>query len=436
MATVKNAFRILNVNADVQYTELKHAYHQLALKLHPDKQGGDKAQFQELKAAYDILKDTDTRRVHLEVTRPFRCGVQVLVFGLSELALNGQQGTVNKWDGLRLWVDVAGRRCSLRPENVRAAPLVAAGAWAHATGAGAWASASSGFSGGGAWASAGASEGNASAGTGCWGGLIYCPGTSDGGGCPNWAQVSIAKGRCKTCRDAAGQSGPPSYAAGQSGPMPTPSPQWESGPIPMEKEWWEKLYDPHLTWVYLKAAREVDAILRKHPPSRIMCEGATFAIHEKATFAMLLWRLCITADTDIVPKKVRKLASHCGGVVPKTCYGLHGFTDTPMVADPTNQVYARVVARLTQRVHQDNPAAYHALPPWGLNRLAAMSVTTVGDVCEAVLAAANAAADAEDRRPHNWETLCGGRSPSWDITVPLFESLIIWECKAMHEAGL
>jgi len=64
----------------------------------------------------------------------------------------------------------------------------------------------------------------------------------------------------------------------------------------------------------LQAARTVDALLGAHPPPEIVSSG------DSSKFSLLLWRLCVAADTNIVPAKVRKLASHCGGVDPKQSF--------------------------------------------------------------------------------------------------------------------
>ena len=174
----------------------------------------------------------------------------------------------------------------------------------------------------------------------------------------------------------------------------------------------------------LQAARTVDALLGAHPPPEIVSSG------DSSKFSLLLWRLCVAADTNIVPAKVRKLASHCGGVPPSD--KLKGFADTPMVADPGNKVYAAVVERLIKNIEVNCPTAFAAMPPWGIHILCKMGEEKLGDVCEAVLAAANAAADAEDQRPHNWETLRGGAAPARDIVVPLLVRLVAWSGHAVH----
>ena len=167
---------------------------------------------------------------------------------------------------------------------------------------------------------------------------------------------------------------------------------------------------------YLEAACRVELLLAHRPPPAHCPEG---------TFGALLWRLCVTADTDMVPGELRKFASHCGGVPPSA--KLQAFTDTPMLADPGNHCYAAVVARLLRHVAKHEPEAYVSLPHWGAQMLHKMGEEKVGDVCEAVLAAANAAADREQGRSHRWETLRGGAAPAADASVPLLVRLISWQ---------
>lgn len=99
-------------------------------------------------------------------------------------------------------------------------------------------------------------------------------------------------------------------------------------------------------------------------------------------------------------------ASHAGGVAPLPEYGLVGFRDTPDVADPNNAVYAKVCRRLLLPwVHR---AAEVGIPPWQEQRLWSFNEEHLGDVAEAALAAANAAADREQGRVRTWRGLRGG----------------------------
>ena len=56
-----NLYEILQVPKNATQRDIVQSYHQRALKLHPDKQGGDKDMFQKLAQAYEILVNPTTR---------------------------------------------------------------------------------------------------------------------------------------------------------------------------------------------------------------------------------------------------------------------------------------------------------------------------------------------------------------------------------------
>ena len=58
---MQNPYQTLGVNRDANPDEIKRAYRKLASQHHPDK-GGNKAQFQEIQAAYDTLTDPQKRQ--------------------------------------------------------------------------------------------------------------------------------------------------------------------------------------------------------------------------------------------------------------------------------------------------------------------------------------------------------------------------------------
>lgn len=60
-------YKTLNVNKNAGKAEIKRAYKKAASKQHPDKPGGDKAKFQQLQRAYDILSD-DAKRGEYDST--------------------------------------------------------------------------------------------------------------------------------------------------------------------------------------------------------------------------------------------------------------------------------------------------------------------------------------------------------------------------------
>ncbi|MFQ5715956.1 MAG: molecular chaperone DnaJ [Nitrospinales bacterium] len=63
----RDYYEILGVNREANESELKKAYRQLALKYHPDKNPGDNAaeeKFKEAAEAYEVLKDTEKRKIY------------------------------------------------------------------------------------------------------------------------------------------------------------------------------------------------------------------------------------------------------------------------------------------------------------------------------------------------------------------------------------
>lgn len=58
-------YDILGVETSVDHTQIKKAYHKLALKHHPDK-GGDADKFKKISGAYEVLSDPEKRRLYDE----------------------------------------------------------------------------------------------------------------------------------------------------------------------------------------------------------------------------------------------------------------------------------------------------------------------------------------------------------------------------------
>src|SRR3989304_3181889 len=60
----KNYYKILGIEKTSSEEEIKRAYRKLALKLHPDKNPGNKAaeeKFKEINEAYEVLRDKEKR---------------------------------------------------------------------------------------------------------------------------------------------------------------------------------------------------------------------------------------------------------------------------------------------------------------------------------------------------------------------------------------
>lgn len=59
-----NPYEILGVESDATDKQIKYAYRQQAQKTHPDKEGGSEEAFNEVKEAYEILKDEARRAAY------------------------------------------------------------------------------------------------------------------------------------------------------------------------------------------------------------------------------------------------------------------------------------------------------------------------------------------------------------------------------------
>lgn len=58
----RDYYEVLGVNKAASADEIKKAYRKLAVKYHPDKEGGNEAKFKEVNEAYEVLKDGDKRQ--------------------------------------------------------------------------------------------------------------------------------------------------------------------------------------------------------------------------------------------------------------------------------------------------------------------------------------------------------------------------------------
>ena len=58
----RDYYEILGVTKSASADEIKKAFRRLAVKHHPDKEGGNEAKFKEINEAYEVLKDSDKRQ--------------------------------------------------------------------------------------------------------------------------------------------------------------------------------------------------------------------------------------------------------------------------------------------------------------------------------------------------------------------------------------
>ena len=60
--TKRDYYEVLGIGKDASADEIKKAFRKLAVKYHPDKEGGDEAKFKEANEAYEVLKDQQKRQ--------------------------------------------------------------------------------------------------------------------------------------------------------------------------------------------------------------------------------------------------------------------------------------------------------------------------------------------------------------------------------------
>ena len=68
---MKDYYQILGVSKNATQGEIKKAFHKMAHKYHPDKQGGDEQKFKEINEAYQILSNAKKRQQYDDFGNPF-----------------------------------------------------------------------------------------------------------------------------------------------------------------------------------------------------------------------------------------------------------------------------------------------------------------------------------------------------------------------------
>jgi molecular chaperone DnaJ len=62
MAQKRDYYEVLGITKGASADEIKKAFRKLAVKYHPDKEGGDETKFKEINEAYEVLKDDSKRQ--------------------------------------------------------------------------------------------------------------------------------------------------------------------------------------------------------------------------------------------------------------------------------------------------------------------------------------------------------------------------------------
>lgn len=81
MATTRDYYDILGVSKTASADEIKRAFRKHAVKLHPDKEGGDELKFKELNEAYSVLSNPKTRQQYDQFGPGFGAGAGGAGFG-------------------------------------------------------------------------------------------------------------------------------------------------------------------------------------------------------------------------------------------------------------------------------------------------------------------------------------------------------------------
>ena len=140
-------------------------------------------------------------------------------------------------------------------------------------------------------------------------------------------------------------------------------------------------------------------------------------------FEETLNRLALIGDHKIIPASARKMASHCGGVPPKHPL-LPAFKDTPLVADPSNAVYAKIVRglMLMEKQNMTKPLQIQRV-----EHIESFNDEHLGDLIEASLAAADMASAFERNTVRSWATLVGGAHGGGDEVTEWLVHVVHWE---------
>jgi molecular chaperone DnaJ len=84
----RDYYEVLGIPKDASADEIKKSFRKLAVKYHPDKEGGDEAKFKEINEAYEVLKDQSKRQRYDQ-------------FGHAGVGGNGEAAGGNPFEGFQ-----------------------------------------------------------------------------------------------------------------------------------------------------------------------------------------------------------------------------------------------------------------------------------------------------------------------------------------------
>jgi hypothetical protein len=147
----------------------------------------------------------------------------------------------------------------------------------------------------------------------------------------------------------------------------------------------------------------------------------TSSPNDSRIYEEVLNRLALIGDYTVVPTRMRKMASHCGGV-PPVQGSLAAFTDTPMVADAGNALYASIVHRLLTLPRNATPLQLSRI-----EHIECFNDEHLADLVEANFAAADMANAIENGTTRSWATLVGGAHGHGDVVTAWLVRAVHWE---------
>ena len=69
---MEDYYKVIGVQDNASFTDIKNAYRRLSMQWHPDRPGGDEEKFKKINEAYEILSDDGKRKIYdMQKNNPF-----------------------------------------------------------------------------------------------------------------------------------------------------------------------------------------------------------------------------------------------------------------------------------------------------------------------------------------------------------------------------